>query len=356
MQYVHPQGSTITVDEATGAVVKRNKAGKIVSTSATAEKLAAGHGGWTPAESAEPLQDPREHAAAVTRTRGPARRVLIPMRFESAPVLQLIRYVEDPRWWLQQKLDGMRVTLVLGEGPAWIGNSQGQPISNTTAAKFVQPFLRRLNQALPAGTGDTGCLVLDGELVGDRIYVFDAIVPDIAVQPLSDRLKLAALWVQVLTELGLGQSVALIPTARTFEEKRKLAADVMDAGAEGWIAKNPDSRYRWGARVGAPDAVKLKVTHTVDCVVTQRNRDSKANMVLGLWDGPKLVEVGSASAIGKPDAPVGAVVEVKYLYASADDRRLTQPTVLRVRTDKAPIACTLDQLRFADKTVIGTAA
>ena len=42
--YKHPQGSTIVVDG--GVVTKYNPAGKKVATSATAEKLLSGHGGW----------------------------------------------------------------------------------------------------------------------------------------------------------------------------------------------------------------------------------------------------------------------------------------------------------------------
>jgi hypothetical protein len=43
--YIHPQGSVIRVDSL-GFVTKHNAQGKVVGSSATADKLARGHGQW----------------------------------------------------------------------------------------------------------------------------------------------------------------------------------------------------------------------------------------------------------------------------------------------------------------------
>jgi hypothetical protein len=42
---------------------------------------------------------------------------------------------------------------------------------------------------------------------------------------------------------------------------------------------------------------------------------------------------------------------VRYLYAS-DDRRLYQPVLLRIRDDKYPTDCQLDQLVFTNRSVV----
>jgi hypothetical protein len=42
---------------------------------------------------------------------------------------------------------------------------------------------------------------------------------------------------------------------------------------------------------------------------------------------------------------------VRYLYAS-DEGLLYQPTMLRIRTDKSPGECTVDQLQYTDRSII----
>lgn len=342
-RYRHPKGSVIAV-YANGAIVKTNPAGKVVSTSATAEKLAAGHGGWT-------LMDgdaPAPAAPSLTERQAAPTRTLLPMKFRQAEVTDLPKFVTDDRWWMQQKLDGIRAQLVFEPGRApWFRNSTGGRLVSDTAAPVVNQIL-----ALFAGVRvDEGYgFVVDGEVIGGEFWAFDYVRDGGENDPLSVRLDALAVWYMPLGRAADGSNVVrLLPTAKTMDEKHALAERVHAQGGEGWIAKRVDGGYRWGTRV--EHSLKLKLTHTVDVVVMERNRDGKSNFVIGLYRDGVLCEVGGASAIGKPDAQVGDVVEVKYLYCGADGR-LVQPTVLRLRGDKPATDCDAAQLRFADKTVV----
>lgn len=341
-RYAHPQGSTIAVYD-NGSIVKTRPDGKTTSTSATAEKLAAGHGGWT-------LIDGEPAAASVTAPTAPVaapKVVLRPMKFAEAAVLDLPTYINDPAWILQQKVDGIRAQLVMQGGTApWFRNGTGEALKSSTAAATAIPILK----ALPAHPDAPGYMV-DGEILNGVFYAFDFLADNEPHAPLSQRLATLAVWYDAITDLGgdLTKRITLLPTARTKAEKTLLALKVYEQGGEGWIAKNLTGTYNYGQRV--EHSLKLKITTTVDCVVLDRNRNGKHNFVLGVWRDGALTEIGCASAIGKPDAAVGAVVETKYLYVGADGR-LTQPTVLRLRTDKPAADCDDNALRFVNKAVL----
>lgn len=348
--YKHPQGSTLYLYD-DGSITKVNKAGKTVSTSATAEKLAAGHGGWVLVEdaAAEPFEAPAAAPAAPApdAPSTPAAKVLRPMKFKEAPVADLGGFIGDADWVLQQKVDGIRAQLVMQAGVApWFRNGNGAVLVSSTAAATAIPILK----ALPTHPEGSDGYTVDGEILGGVFYAFDFVADAEPKANLCQRLATLAVWHDAITDLGLADKIRLLPTARTMAEKKLLSLAVYDNKGEGWIAKRLTGGYDWGQRV--EHSLKLKLTTTADLVVLERNRDGKTNMVLGAHDASgALIEVGSASAIGKPDAQPGDVVEVKYLYFGADER-LVQPTVLRIRTDKPAPDCSTDQLHFTCKEVI----
>jgi hypothetical protein len=74
----------------------------------------------------------------------------------------------------------------------------------------------------------------------------------------------------------------------------------------------------------------------------------------------RIVSIGTVSTGGKDKAlgqiMPGDVVEVEYLWASADEK-LTQPRIIRKRPDKtANEATDVSQLRFVDKAVLALSA
>lgn len=277
-----------------------------------------------------PLAPPVGRPTAATST-SPGK----PMRLESVDPKDAHALIESDEWVVEQKVDGTRVVITVTGSAVAFTASNGEPLKHSASLLHA----KALTAALPDGH-----YVLDGELLWTgEFYAFDA--PDHDGPLAQRRARLESLFA---TE-AFGAPIRLLPQARTVTEKVALLRRVHDAGGEGIVIKHAGKPYEYGRRV--VHQLKLKFTKTVDCVVTDRNVAGKENAVLAAHDADgQLVNIGSCSMLGKPDAQPGDVVEVRYLYAS-EDLRLYQPTLLRVRTDKAAADCSVAQLTPVDKTV-----
>ncbi len=153
---------------------------------------------------------------------------------------------------------------------------------------------------------------------------------------------------------------------------------VLDKGLEGVMAKKKDSRYEPDIRSG--NWLKIKKLRSCDCVIfgytkgTGARKSTFGALLLGLYDSEgKPVYVGKvgtgfsqemlnalSAAFQKLEtdtAPFEADVidEVKWLKPElvcevgyqvvTKDGRLRMPRLLRLRSDKSPKDCTIDQLR-----------
>lgn len=275
-----------------------------------------------------------------------------PMRLETVAPMDAQPLFESDEWVCEQKVDGTRcVVTVHSDGRREFTASNGQPLKHATSLLWTE----KLGKALPSDLH--GTYALDGELLWTgEFWVFDVVrFPDETVQtaPLQARRAILEMLFDVLK---LEAPVFLLPQAVGLEAKLNLLRTVEAAGGEGVVLKRLDAPYVPGTR--AITQLKLKFTKTVDCVVTARNTNGKTNAELAVHatGSPsgcrhKLVNVGSCSMLGKPDAQVGDVVEVKYLYAT-EDLHVYQPTLLRVRGDKEPQECTIDQLTPVNKEII----
>lgn len=259
---------------------------------------------------------------------------------QEIPLSQLITYLKDDSWYAEQKLDGHRILLDVNGQVLVAYNRDGKP------------YTKRLPPLLDSLPPFSGRWLLDGELLEDTYWVFDVLIAadaQVGQRPFQQRRDLIARLAPFLTK-----SIRLLPSTRDAEGKLRLALETLRSGAEGLVLKHADGLYRQGAR--SSEMLKAKFTYTADVVVLQLGRDGKDNAVLGLVrydrDGIDLVEVGAASTIGKDfGLRVGDVVEVRFLYATAD-HRLYQPRLVRPRWDKHMRDCTFDQLKYATKTVL----
>lgn len=342
--YVHPDGKRIEV--LPDGRMQVTKAGKRATTSATVAKLRNGYGAWKRVEAGETPEQAQADMQTVPVAPAVVKR---PMKFKQATLDQLQAFVKDPRWIIQQKVDGIRGQLVFEPGKApWFRSGGGGQLVSTTAAKVTGPLLKRI----PAQSGLANrTYSVDGEIIDGTFWVFDLVIDGQESMTLDRRLRALSIWTKTVADvLELGDVVKPLPTGRTEAEKAALSLAVLESGGEGFIVKRLDGSYDWDSRVD--HSLKIKVTHTVDAVVIDRNRGVDDNMVLALYnEAGEQVEIGNTSAIGKPDAQIGEVVEVKYLYAGQGGR-LVQPTVLRMRDDKQPHECRTDQLVFVNKAVV----
>lgn len=269
-----------------------------------------------------------------------------PMKFESAHLVDVPRYVADPAVFFQQKVDGIRGQLVIrpGERP-WFRSGGGEVLKSDTAAKITKPLLARLETQPGAGRA----YVVDGELLDEKFHVFDLVVDGEERTPWEQRVAAAEEWVRILGDLA----VHALPVARTAAEKQALHDAVLASGGEGIMIKRRDAPYTQGRRV--THTLKAKFRSTAEVVVIDVNRGGHENVVLGVYVRGKLQEIGHASAIGKPKAKPGDVIEVSYLYVGKPLERggsLVQPNFLRLRPDKTHADATDRQLRFVNKAVL----
>jgi ATP-dependent DNA ligase len=266
------------------------------------------------------------------------------MLAQSIDPKRLLDYAANDSWLFQQKIDGVRALIVCSDGDVRPYNRNGVALTKDVpfpVLKALSPF-RGKN------------VVLDGELVEGVLWVFD--LPQFGStvswrSSYEERLDALEVVVPALNT----PTIRLLSTARTFDEKLVLAKDVLAAGLEGIIARDKTAPYVPGLR--APTLLKAKFVKHVDAVVMAVNLDGKQNMRLGVYDAAgTLVSIGECTGLSG-DGPeicskglVGAVVEVRYL--SVYHQRLYQPNMPRVRTDKAPEECTIDQLKTTDRRVL----
>lgn len=256
-------------------------------------------------------------------------------------------YLESGRHCFQQKFDGDRLMAVWRPG----ARVQFVTRNGTVYTRKIPAALRDLHR--PAWD-DTSTIIIDGELVGDTWYVFDFLVTRFGEasdpQPYEERRRRLVSRVPAHRKA----MITLVPEVRTPDLKALFLEQALERHAEGIVVKTLDSKYRFGAR--SNHWLKIKFERTADVIirsVRQKGKES-AEMVMHDPDSPNpIVFVGDVSILGKSKESVqpGQVAEVKYLYAT-DDHILYQPRILRVRDDKAPSECTVDQLVYTDKGVL----
>lgn len=248
----------------------------------------------------------------------------------------------DDRWIIEPKMNGQRIVIDCSgsAGGARAYNRRGE---RTDVPLLLRPSLDQLENI---------SVILDGEFVGDCYFVFDVMKLDEVVTTQTGwkmrRHALAMLFAQ-----WEPAHARIVPAGQTTTAKKRMARKIHDSGMEGWVAKRSDSTYQAGKRSVAWRKVKL--TKDADFVAIALGTDGKANIELGLYDGDTLVPVGTVSALtgDGPQVQVGNVITVTFLNSgTADAPRLYQPVKPRLRTDKTPQECTMDQLEGTEKAPI----
>lgn len=269
-----------------------------------------------------------------------------PMLLTELPLDELNRRVADDEWWLEQKIDGQRLLLSAEPGNIRAFGRNGQ----VTDVPHLGPH----------GVGpftSVGYFIFDGEFLNGTFWVFDLLrVEDLegGVELTHDEpfwLRRQALEMLFDNIAGIPPSMKLVPVFRSADRKRQHALAIQGLGGEGVVLKHRDHSYQPGKRTRR--AMKVKFTKDLDAVVTDVGIDGKENIEVSLFNGRSMIPVGKCSTVGKQVPEPGAVVEVRYLYALHPEMpRLYQPRMIRVRTDKSPAECTIDQVQFTTKKVL----
>lgn len=243
----------------------------------------------------------------------------------------------DPDWYMQEKVDGVRFMVEKKGGKVRGFNRLGAEVA------VPKPVADELSGATALSMDKD--FLLDGELVGDTLYVFDVLAIgglSIEDKPFYERSKY----------LGLISGVNwknLRVVSVVEKNKRGVFKLVRGSGGEGVVFKRADAPYRVGRPASGGDYLKFKFTADCTCLVAEIN--DKRSVSLCLRDGGKTVDAGNVTIPPNHEIPkVGARVDVRYLYAFKESGKLFQPVYLGARTDIEPEDCTVEQLKYKQES------
>jgi bifunctional non-homologous end joining protein LigD len=187
-------------------------------------------------------------------------------------------------------------------------------------------------------------VIIDGECVGDVLFAFNLLQlgeDSIVNRPYKERL---ALLIDLLDVPGLSH-IEVVRTAVTSSEKRSLYRRIEQDKKEGIVLKRLDAPYTAGRPASGGPQLKYKFCATLSAVVSKVN--PQRSVEIRLLNGEGWVTGGNVTIPGNHQVPkVGAVVEVRYLYAITGSGCLYQPVYLGVRTDIGQHECVVSQLKF----------
>ena len=238
----------------------------------------------------------------------------------------LAKFLQDEDWWAQEKKDGKRLLIHKTKELTAInrkGLSVGAPDSILQAADAVdRSFL------------------IDGEAIGDILFVFDLLAldgEDIREKPYAERQ-------QLLQSLGFKDAIQLVNSAKTTTEKEQLYTHLKSTGAEGIVFKNSSAAYTAGRPNSGGTQRKFKFYDTASVIVAAVNNKRSVKMMV--YEGTQEVEIGNVTiSVNKEIPPEGSIIEVRYLYAYKGGS-LYQPTFLEIRTDIDKGDCVIGQLKY----------
>ncbi|MBX3154789.1 MAG: WGR domain-containing protein [Deltaproteobacteria bacterium] len=254
---------------------------------------------------------------------------------------ELAAYLANDRMIAQQKIDGDRVLVQIGDDML-VTNRDGQK-------KDVDLRMFEGLSYLPHGT------VVDGELLaGGEYWLFDVLQvgdDDVRARGYLERWEL----LDGELEPALSGNVRIVPIARGRKAKQKLHDQLRASGAEGLVFKDAQAPYTPGR---GRSQLKCKFVKSADVIIVENAGNAYQ---MAVYDGKKLFECGRVfagttnadrksldAALGRKERPI---CEVQYLYAT-DDHQLFQPKFVRVRDDKVAKDCLRDQLLTTCRRVI----
>ncbi len=241
------------------------------------------------------------------------------------------RFIKDPAWGMQEKKDGRRI-LVQKHGAAIHGINKKGLLVGLPSPIVVQTAKLDID------------VIIDGEMVGDVHYAFDLLQlgdASLVARPYKERLALLS----ELLDVPFITIIEMVQTAFAPAEKAILYNRLKRDRKEGVVFKRLDAPYTPNRPASGGSQLKYKFCATLSAVVARVNAQRSVEVRLLNREG--WVPAGNVTIPPNQPVPkVGAVVEVKYLYAVEGSGCLYQPVYLGVRTDVEKHECVTSQLKF----------
>lgn len=251
----------------------------------------------------------------------------IPQLLNPVDESELSDLISDSSFLFQKKYDGERRLAFKSGDSCFGGNRKGQKVS--LPSEVVESLSKESD------------IELDGEIIGNTLYVFDLLKHNGKYYkdlPLSKRLL-------ALSALSFGPNVVVAPSATTVKDKKELLAKLQEEGAEGIVAKDFTAKYTSSRPASGGSALKFKFYKTATVKVTALTK-GKRSVQVSVLDGKDFVDVGAVTIPPNYEVPAaGELVEVRYLYAYKGGC-LYQPTYLGVRKDLDESEAVASQLEY----------
>lgn len=317
------RGGTLTTGTKTAAPVDLYQARKIF------DKLIQSKAtkGYTPMASGTPFQGMEQSHQKTD---------FIPQLLNPVTEEAAMHLIANHDWAAQAKMDGERRAVHAEDGSVIGINRKG----------LIVPLPQLIADELLAVTGD-GAIRIDGEIIGDKLYVFDMHINQgqpLHAQPWLHRMRIAQI------ALAPCHSIQTLSAAVTRDDKHRLWQQIREANGEGIVFKRIDSPVTPGRPNSGGDWRKFKFTETASCCVIEVNA-GKRSVKIGLLDGngfdeTQMIPVGNVTIPPNFAVPAaGDLIEVEYLYAYPGGS-LFQPVYRGQRTDLDRTDCNMSQLKF----------
>lgn len=268
---------------------------------------------------------PYQHTGKSERLSG-----LLPQLLNAIDETETARLVSDPRWAMQEKMDGKRLLLRKEAGVVTGINKLGLTVG------VPETVVRTASEL-------SGDFVLDGESIGDYLHAFDLLFlngTDLRGQPYERR------YVALLNLLagGMPKHIKVVSYWIDPRDKASWLLTLQREKAEGVVFKLKSSPYTCGRPNSGGPQLKHKFVATLSAVVAKVNAQRSVGLCLLNHEGWQ--PIGNVTIPANHQVPaVGAVVEVRYLYAYRDGS-LFQPVYLGERSDVRPEECGVSQMKF----------
>jgi len=181
---------------------------------------------------------------------------------------------------------------------------------------------------------------LAGEIIGDTYHAFDLLSDEqTRNKPCVDR-------AMMLYGFRFGDAIRPVYTAETVSQKKSLFEKLKNENREGIVFKQAFSTYSPGRPASLGPMLKHKFVASATCIVSGHTVGKRSVELFMHKDLMKTVAVGKVTIPPNFDVPpVGAYVEVRYLYAYKGGS-LYQPVYLGQRVDQGKEDCMISQLKY----------
>jgi bifunctional non-homologous end joining protein LigD len=312
------RGSTLMTGTKTSSPVDYDTAQKIF-TKLVNEKKAKG---YTEGEDGTPYQHTDKQVSGI-----------LPQLLNAVEEAEVGALLRDDNYCAQEKFDGRHL----------LTRKQDEHIEGINKKGLIVGLPQTVSNELRTMSGS---FIPDGESIGDDYHVFDLLeLNGENLRPLAYRERFSQLADLLLLSGSEYNHIRLVETAFKTRQKTELWERLRRENREGIVFKRLDAPYTPGKPNRGGPQLKFKFVATLSAIVVKINIQRSVEVCL--LRGRSLVSCGNVTIPANHQVPpVGAVVEVRYLYAYRDSLALYQPVYLGLRDDVDPGECLVSQLKF----------